>query len=311
MKGISIVLATYNGSRYLEELLKSLHGQILPFDEIIVIDDHSSDDTVAILNRMKDDRYKIYLNQENIGVLKSFEKGLKLAKFDLICLCDQDDIWIKEKLSVLQRAIGSYSLIYSDVKIKSELGSNRNVSFRDMNPLFGLDTRSELFLESLCFHSFILGCSVMFKRDILSNALPLVQSNRNHDWWITITAALAGGIKFVPETLVIYRLHDKNVSVNQPGLLSLINRLFKTGKSVDYSFAISQAIEIFDIKEQANFLVKDFRKNVNNGNLLNRIIFSMRWSELIHPKASIFARCIFSLMRPIRFENSNENRFEG
>ena len=308
MKGISIVLATYNGSRYLEELLKSLHEQIVPFDEIIVIDDDSSDGTVEILNRMKDDRYKIYINQENIGVLKSFEKGLKLAKFDLICLCDQDDIWIKEKLSVLEREIGSYSLIYSDVKIKSEVGSNRKVSFRDMNPLFGLDTRSELFLESLCFHSFILGCSVMFKRDVLSNALPLVESNRNHDWWIAINAALAGGVKFFPEALVIYRLHDKNVSIKQRGLSSFIKRLFRTGKSVDYTFAISQAVAIFEFNEKADFLVKDFRKNVYNGYLINRIIFSMRWSDRMHPRANVFARIIFSLIRPMRHANLNDNR---
>jgi glycosyltransferase involved in cell wall biosynthesis len=308
MKGISIVLATYNGSRYLEDLLKSLHEQTLPFNEIIVIDDASSDDTVEILNRFKDERYQIHLNHENIGVLESFEIGLKLARYDLISLCDQDDIWLREKLSVLQAQIGSHSLVYSDVKIKSEVRSFTNISFNEMNPLFGLDSRSELFLESLCFHSFILGCTVMFKREILSDALPLVRSSRNHDWWIAICAALAGGVKFIPKTLVMYRLHDKNVSVNKTGLLSLIVRLFRKGKSVDYTIAMSKAIDIFDVHERASFLVKDFKANIYDGNLLNRIRFTMRWSERIHPRSNALVRIVFSLIRPIRCVNSNGNR---
>jgi len=308
MDGISIVLATYNGDRFLEALLDSLLKQTLPFDEIIVIDDASSDTTIEILKRLKDDRFKIHINSENQGVLRSFERGLELVNYDLICLCDQDDIWRANKLATLKNGIGPFSLIYSDVIIKSDFSAINKSSFKDVNPLFGLDSGSKLFLECLCFHSFILGCSVMFKREILCQALPLATSSRNHDWWISINSALSGGVKYIPEPLVIYRVHDQNVSIGRQSLQSLILRSFRVSKPLDYVLAVQKAIDFFDANDQAISLVEDFKDNVRDGSLLKRILFTMRWSDIIHPKTSIVKRIFFSVLRPLRYVNFDQGK---
>ena len=98
---ISIAMTTYNGSRFLEQQLKSLLRQTKKADEIIIVDDGSSDDTVAIIKKylnVSNTRIKLYINEVNLGVFKNFEKAISLCKGDIIFCCDQDDVWQFDKI---------------------------------------------------------------------------------------------------------------------------------------------------------------------------------------------------------------------
>src|SRR3989339_465741 len=112
---ISIVIATYNGASYLQEQLDSIAVQTLQPYEIIIQDDHSSDKTSAIIrHNMLKLPIKFYENLENLGYIRNFESALAKAEGDYIALCDQDDIWVPQKLELLMEAIGSKSLAYAD-----------------------------------------------------------------------------------------------------------------------------------------------------------------------------------------------------
>src|SRR5574344_2136916 len=96
---ISLALPTYNGEKYLREQLDSIFNQTMVPEEIVVVDDRSTDSTIQILEEYKQ-KYglKYYINEQNLGYNKNFEKAITLCQGDYIALCDQDDVWLPEKI---------------------------------------------------------------------------------------------------------------------------------------------------------------------------------------------------------------------
>jgi glycosyltransferase involved in cell wall biosynthesis len=212
-KLISIAMATYNGAKYLEEQLDSIYTQTYKEFEVIVIDDLSTDATVLILEKYKQKfGLKYFVNDVNMGVTKNFEKAILKCNGEYIALVDQDDIWLQNKLEVLYENIGNSSLIYSNAGIINGNGEIQNKTTRDIYPLYGVDSQTPDIYNYIVLNSFILGCSTMFKRELLSTLVPIYQSTRNHDWWLTMCAHNTKGIKYIDEVLFYYRHHSNNYS---------------------------------------------------------------------------------------------------
>ena len=106
---ISIALPTYNGEKYIREQLDSIYNQTLVPDEVVVVDDCSTDNTVNILEEYSQ-RYglKYFVNDSNIGYNKNFEKAIRLCAGDYIALSDQDDVWFPTKIQVSYDAISKF-----------------------------------------------------------------------------------------------------------------------------------------------------------------------------------------------------------
>ena len=103
---VSIVMATYNGEKYLLRQLDSILQQTYQHIELIVVDDASTDGTLSILEEYAalDDRIHVFPAEMNLGLVANFERGLRLAKVDFIALSDQDDIFRKDKIEILLTA---------------------------------------------------------------------------------------------------------------------------------------------------------------------------------------------------------------
>ena len=200
---VSIALCTYNGAKYLREQLDTLVGQTYPNWEIIAVDDCSTDDTIEILNQYANTypQIKIYRNSQNLGYTKNFEKAIALCTGAFIALCDQDDIWDKNKLSVMVSTLGDYALAYHDSAFVDGEGKPMNKRISDVRNCYtGNDSR--VFLFDNC----VLGHATLFKRELLQ-----FMGNFNnliiHDRWLGYVAANNGGIIFINEPLVNYRQH--------------------------------------------------------------------------------------------------------
>ena len=97
MSKISVCIATFNGEKYISSQLDSILNQVVPVHEIIISDDMSTDNTIEIIKNCNNPIIKIFINKERLGVAKNFENAIKHANGDFIFLCDQDDIWLKNK----------------------------------------------------------------------------------------------------------------------------------------------------------------------------------------------------------------------
>ena len=97
---IDVLIATYNGQEFLRQQLDSIINQTYKNIRILISDDCSTDNTREILKeyKQKDDRIILYFQDENLGYIKNFEFLLQKVESEFFALCDQDDIWLEEKI---------------------------------------------------------------------------------------------------------------------------------------------------------------------------------------------------------------------
>lgn len=104
--GISVLLCSYNGEKYIFEQLESLRLQTYPIDELIILDDRSDDDTAGIISQYVlenglEEKWNLIINEENKGWKRNFIHGISLCSGEYLFFCDQDDIWEKDKVEII------------------------------------------------------------------------------------------------------------------------------------------------------------------------------------------------------------------
>lgn len=205
---ISVCIATYNGEKYIKSQLESILNQTQKVDEIVISDDHSTDQTIEIIKKIKkDSKIPIYLlfNSKK-GVVFNFENALKYCKGEYIFLADQDDFWFENKVEKVTEKLKEYDLVVHNAEIIGEEGEKLNEKeyFKIKNSRKGL-------LKNLYKNSYI-GCCMAFNRKILERALPFPEDIPMHDSWIGLSTELNGKIIFIDDILFQYRRHGNNVT---------------------------------------------------------------------------------------------------
>lgn len=205
---ISIALCTYNGERFLKPLLDSLVAQSYRHLEIVVVDDGSSDHTWGILTQYAevDHRFRLYRNEENLGYNRNFERALGLCSGEMIAICDQDDIWHPEKISLMQQRIGNHAVLYHDSELMDENGVSMNFRISDKFNFYR-GTDPTVFLMMNC----VSGHSILMKRQLLNCIFPIPEQSP-YDQWIAYVGTLYGSIDYLDECLVSYRQHTRNAT---------------------------------------------------------------------------------------------------
>jgi glycosyltransferase involved in cell wall biosynthesis len=203
---VSVVMATYQGEKYLEIQIESLLAQDYPNLEFIWVDDASTDQSLSILKKYahQDTRIHILENLINEGHNAAFEKGMKAANGAYIALSDQDDYWVSSKISTLVHGIGNCSLIYSDSQLINQDG--RTLPIKMSNLKRQIPYSSPLMYT---FGAWAPGHTMLFKKDLLETALPLSHWV-THDYLLGFSATCHDGIAYIPLSLVHYRQHESN-----------------------------------------------------------------------------------------------------
>lgn len=204
---ISVCLATYNGENYIIEQLNSILLQLSSSDEIIISDDNSTDETLSLVRSVNDSRIKIFTNNLGQGYTRNFENAIMNSSGDFIFLCDQDDVWIENKVSVMMNSLKTADLVVSDALICD--GS--------LNPTLGSHFKLHS-TRSGFIHNFIMtryiGACMAFKREILTKVLPFPLNSKlcAHDYWIANVGELYYRVELVDTPLIKYRRHGLNAS---------------------------------------------------------------------------------------------------
>lgn len=209
---LCITLATYNGEKYLGEMLESLVQQTMPADVIIAVDDGSKDNTCEILESYKGKLpLEITRFEKNRGHRAAFSTALEKAATllddeDLIFLADQDDIWAPNKLEVMSQKIGENSMIFGDAEIINGEGEIIEKSWRKKAGIVEQLSQQAL----LTGYTNVTGCMVAFKAALLHTVLPIPQDVPVHDQWITLCATAENGYASIADKVIYYRIHESN-----------------------------------------------------------------------------------------------------
>ena len=216
-KTVEILLATYNGERYIREQLDSILSQDYESWVVRACDDASTDDTYNILKEYQEkhpDKFIVARNEIGFGsAKKNFLNLFKNSTCDYIMCCDQDDVWLPNKISLTLQTMEEKEqsdtpvLVHTDLKV---VDANLNVlseSFFEHS-----NFRKEFELNEILIQNFVTGCTMMMNRPMVDLMSRVDNCDRilMHDWVASILAACVGNVAFVDVPTMLYRQHAIN-----------------------------------------------------------------------------------------------------
>ncbi len=218
MPTVAVVMATYNGARYVREQLASILNQGRLPEQIVVSDDHSSDDTIAIVREVLADfpgEVVVVSNPGERGVVANFSHALSFVSTELVALSDQDDLWHPDKLEAMTSAFAARSeltLLHTDARLVDAAGVVQHGTLLQTLSMSSAERRAEhegRAFTVLLRRNFVTGATTLFRRTLLDSALP-VPEGWLHDEWLAFVAAATGVVDFLELPLIDYRQHDGN-----------------------------------------------------------------------------------------------------
>lgn len=235
---VQILMATYNGERFLSEQIESLLAQSYCNWRLLIRDDASTDSTPSILRHYAESeprRITVIYGENNLGAKANFAKLLDLADSPYVMFCDGDDVWLPEKITKTMAVMLSLEkegaldvpvLVHTDLRVVDgkleELGRSF-WEYQNSRP------RAGGVLNRLLIQNCVTGCTTMLNRALVEAARPVPEEAIMHDWWIALVASSFGHIGIINDQTLLYRQHGGNdTGAKQRNLKHYIRMALKT-----------------------------------------------------------------------------------
>lgn len=257
---VCILLATYNGEKYIEQQIDSIINQTHSTWRLIIRDDGSSDNTLSILKKIisKDKRIELLVDEKsNLGAFRNFHRLTEYAVSnynpEYVLYSDQDDLWNAEKVECLLKEIVKHE--NGDRNKPILVHSNYQLSDQDLNPLLhnsfrdnaSMMDRRTSFLQTV-FQNNVYGCTSIVNRALLISCMHNYFYCDNHDHWMSLNASWYGRIFYLNAKCMLYRQHDMNVSGSVYTRKSYFSRIISLSAEVKReSLSILKSILYLDI----------------------------------------------------------------
>lgn len=253
---ISVLLAAYNGQSYIIEQLDSLYKQTRKPDEVIIIDDCSTDKTVVLVKEYIEekklgDSWKVIINDENKGWRKNFHEGIPLTSGNIIFFSDQDDVWLENKINVMSKLFereNEVNVITSD-KIFFE-GNLPNIK-----KALNVESEKIVIAEKQKKMLIMTGGSTMaFRRDYYEKVKGFYTSEMAHDDFFWKISVADGTLMLIKDPLIFRRIHSENASLskrNREMSLEMLDKQILTSKNIfNYLEVCSNKIDNIDYRKK-------------------------------------------------------------
>jgi glycosyltransferase involved in cell wall biosynthesis len=207
---VSVCMAAYNGSRHIAEQIDSILSELAPDDELIVVDDCSTDGTAQLVAGIEDSRIRLIRAESNAGYVKTFERALSEARGEYVFLSDQDDIWIPGRVGIMIGALQSKGMVVSNCQhIEGDLGRFHEIRLRARDS--GHTFRN--ILGVVVGYRLHWGCAMAFRRSMLEQVLPFPSHmTESHDQWIALVGIVNRSILYLETDTILHRLHGGNLT---------------------------------------------------------------------------------------------------
>ena len=265
VNSISVVLSAYNGSKYIEEQLRSINEQEMAPDEVLIVDDCSTDNTYEIVKKYISDNklenWNVIKNTRNIGWKRSFVNAMQIATGDLIFLCDQDDIWHRNKISVMTEIMNKNKnilLLASNYNVFYENGAKSVRKYQNDATIRPIDLNSEFFYTGRP------GCVYCYRKELNRYIEKYYFDDLPHDAFLWRISALLDGLYLFNSPLIDYRRHRKSATGNEK----------KT---------INRKLYLTDLHEKIIISCLDFlsQETVNNSEIKKNLLLRyQQWNDL-------------------------------
>ncbi|MFH5878071.1 glycosyltransferase [Arthrobacter sp. NA-172] len=204
---VSVCMAAYKGSLFIEEQIDSILSDLGPDDELVIVDDASPDNTAAIVSANVDPRIRFVGASVNKGYVRTFEQAVELSRGEFIMLSDQDDVWVHGRVDRMLAALADHKIVAGNFDV---LGGGPRPWIPRLRSSDSRRHLANLFAILLGYRAYY-GCAMGFRREALSYFVPIpAYVNESHDLWLAICGNVARSIRHLDESTVLRRLHDDN-----------------------------------------------------------------------------------------------------
>ncbi|WP_084252806.1 glycosyltransferase [Devriesea agamarum] len=224
---ISVCMAAWNGEKYIGEQLTSILDQLGPNDEVIVVDDCSSDHTADVVDSIDDSRIRLIRAERNAGYVKTFERAMKLAQGEYVLLSDQDDVWLPGRAELMVAALSRRDVVATNLTTLGGPDAIPGPYGQSDWHLRAADSTRHLrnILGILAGNRPYYGCAMgVHRRALERGALPFpAWLTESHDLWLALYANVFGSLTHCEERSLARRYHDSNQTQPTPrGLKQVI-----------------------------------------------------------------------------------------
>jgi len=223
---VSVCMAVHNGERFLKAQLDSIMCQLKSGDEVVVVDDGSSDNSASIVRSAEAARRDVqwvYLRSEQPnGPAAAFRSAIANATREYVVVSDQDDLWPPGRISTLVSALDGHDLVFGSLRTFGKPGPvglhNRKESLRGFTGALQLALKTG--------RRFQYGSACAFRREIANLDLPVGET---YEVWLAVQASLRAGVGFLPDVVTFRRLHDSNLTFKRSRMAAVRGRLRNLG----------------------------------------------------------------------------------
>jgi glycosyltransferase involved in cell wall biosynthesis len=211
---VSVCMATFNGERYVAEQIESILPELSGNDELVIVDDCSTDSTRDIIASFGDARIRCHRNERNRGIRFSFERAISLAKREFVVLCDQDDRWVPGRVGMLINTLEKTGAAVVSSNFAPVDGKGNALAMHVSRLREAASTRhvrniARIFVGRCAYY----GCTMALRRRIVDLVLPIPSFVESYDLWIALAANLTGSNAHLEADTVIRRVHGSNASL--------------------------------------------------------------------------------------------------
>ena len=292
MSNVAVLLATYNGERFIAEQLDSLLNQTYQDFVCYIHDDGSKDQTVQICKEYEKeypDKFKILDYGPTGGAKNNFLSLIKNVDAELVMFCDQDDVWLPNKIEEMVGAVKNFNgafLAFADLKIVDEKLNVQEESFYQAMHV----QIDKINYKNALIKGFIPGCTMMVSRELIQKALNYKNDEniKMHDWWLVIMALVTDArMIYINKPLGLYRQHSSNaigakeqstVDRVRFNLKRILDGTLRAEKKKNLSTPRLQALELYETgigAEDKRQFVKQYAE-IGKRNKISRIDFYLK-----------------------------------
>lgn len=297
MDTIDILLATYNGEKYLKEQLESIENQTYDNWHLIVRDDGSKDSTLKILKEFEN-KYPSKVTIINDGISSgsaknNFFKLMNYSENEYIACCDQDDVWLENKLEIMYKELKKLEnensrdiplLVHCDLFVVDKDMNIISNSFFD----YSLFNKNADAINFYLLENYVTGCAMLFNRKLKWYMLKNYNLEKiyMHDWLAALISYTFGKGKFINQSLVKYRQHGNNsVGAKSAKKISTMianaKRGFRFARKV-VTDTYEQAEEFYKVNkeeiDQKKINIINGYANLQNKNKISRLLFYKKYN---------------------------------
>lgn len=217
----SVIIATYNGSKFIEEQFDSILAQSVQPDEVVITDDGSKDNTRQVVQRYIDEhdlnkKWHLHVNEKNKGYAKNFLDGAMLTTGDIVFFCDQDDIWTSnrvKKMSEVMEKNPKINLLCSNLEPFYYEEDTRKWSEKDLKAMKTDGSLEICDLTPEYFHLKRSGCTMCIRKTFLEEIMPYWTANWPHDDFVWKMAVVSSSCSILHFISMKRRMHSNNATV--------------------------------------------------------------------------------------------------